>query len=256
MVQASSIYNDVIKKNPLLTHEQEIELSFKSKNGDLKARQKLIESNYRLVISIAKKYHRDYFDFDDLVQESCTGLIKAVDKFEPEKGYKFSTYATWWIKQAAITYLNESTGSFKIPTHSKLLNSKINNTINDYEKENGFKPNIEEISNVIGESKQKIKSTINVNKTNDVSINDDPIDDTGISLKEKVEDTSIYCNPELNYEHNEFIKTIKESLKLLSPKEEIIIRLRYGLGINENDVLYDEEFKLTKEMLSYLKGND
>lgn len=98
MTSLNSQFSEIIKSNPLLTRQQEFELSMKAKDGDLKARQKLIESNYRLVISIAKKYHRSNVDFDDLLQESSTGLLKAVDRFDPELGHKFSTYACWWIK--------------------------------------------------------------------------------------------------------------------------------------------------------------
>ena len=93
-----------IKENPLLTKRQEIDLANKIKKGDKKARQKLIESNYRLVISIAKKYHRDELDFQDMIQESSVGLIKAVDRFDPTLGYKFSTYACHWIKQSRYVF--------------------------------------------------------------------------------------------------------------------------------------------------------
>ena len=121
----NSAFSEIIKKNPLLTKKQEFELSKKAKRGDLKARQKLVESNYRLVISIAKKYHRKDIDFNDLLQESSTGLLKAVDRFDPDLGHKFSTYACWWIKQAALSFINEQSGSIKVPTHSRMLNARI-----------------------------------------------------------------------------------------------------------------------------------
>ena len=124
---------EIIKKNPLLTFKQEIELSRRAKLGDLSARNKLIESNYRLVISIAKKYYRPGTSFDDLIQESTTGLLKAVDKFNPELGYKFSTYACWWIKQATIQHVNESNFSdIKVPSHAKLLKAKISQVKSDF----------------------------------------------------------------------------------------------------------------------------
>ena len=107
-ISINILFNKAIKKNPLLTFEEEISLSRMVKKGDLEARKKLVESNYRLVISIAKKYYRKHCDFEDLLQESSAGLLKAVDRFDPELGYKFSTYASWWIKQSALQFLNEN----------------------------------------------------------------------------------------------------------------------------------------------------
>jgi len=248
MSSLNSFYNDVIKRNPLLSHEQEIELSKRAKNGDKRARKKLIESNYRLVISIAKKYHRNNFDFDDLLQESSTGLIKAVDKFEPERGYKFSTYACWWIKQAAISYVNENIGSFKVPTHSKLLNKKINDEISNFEDEFGFKPDLDTISKSIGENLNKIKYTIEANKSS-ISLDQETTDDSGLSLKEKIEDTSIFNNPHLILIREELHDIIKHSLSLLSNKEEKIIRLRFGIGESSENI---QKFPVTQEMEKYL----
>ena len=244
-----SVYSNIIRKNPLLTHKQEIELSRKAKQGDLKARQKLIESNFRLVISIAKKYYRSNCDFDDLIQESSTGLITAVDKFDPEKGYKFSTYACWWIKQAALSYVNEQTGSFKVPTHSRMLNSKIKTLVSKYERENDRKPTTKEISEILGENEKKIKYTIEANKPSVSMDKDKSPDDKSLSLKEKIEDKSYITNPEKNLEHLEMMSIIRQSLKCLTPKEEKIIRLRFGIGESESNV---KEFPVTKDMEEYL----
>ena len=145
-------YSDIIKNNPLLTKKQEIDLSRKIKKGDSEARKKLIESNYRLVLSIVKKYHRSDVSFDDLLQESSIGLLKAVDRFDPELGYKFSTYACWWIKQAALQYINENITNIKVPTHSRLLNAKIKNKIKEIEEDEGKKPTLERLSKEIGYS--------------------------------------------------------------------------------------------------------
>lgn len=251
MTFQNSVYSKIIKNNPLLTHKQEIELSRKAKNGDLKARQKLIESNFRLVISIARKYHRSNFDLDDLIQESSTGLVKAVDRFDPEKGYKFSTYACWWIKQAALSYINEQAGSFKVPTHSRMLNSKINTLVSKYEHDHGRKPSQKEIASELGENVKKIKYTIEANKPSTSFDKDVDADDKKLSLKEKIEDTSYLANPEQFMEHQEMMSIIRKSLKCLSPKEEKIIRLRFGIGEEEDNV---DEFPVTPEMEEYLNG--
>lgn len=243
-----SVYNEIIKKNPLLTHQQEITLSKKAQSGDLEARKKLIESNFRLVISIAKKYHRKHFDLDDLIQESSLGLIKAVDKFEPDLGYKFSTYACWWIKQAALSYINEQEGSFKVPTHSRLLNAKIKKVISDYELKNNTTPTENEIAKELDENVKKIKYTIEANKPSTSFDKDDSNDDV-LSLKDKIEDTSIYTNPEQNCINNEMYDIIRKSLKTLTSKEEKIIRLRFGIGENCDNI---KEFPVTQEMKVYL----
>ena len=247
MTLLNSQFSDIIKSNPLLTRKQEFDLSLKAKGGDLKARQKLVESNYRLVISIAKKYHRQNIDFDDLLQESSTGLLKAVDRFDPELGYKFSTYACWWIKQAALQFINEQSGSIKVPTHSRMLYSKIKNRVKEIERESGKKPSMKEVAKDLGESEKKIKYTINANRPT-VSYDNDSNKDA-ISIKDKIADESYFANPHDALEKTELFSLIKKNLRLLSSKEEKIIRLRFGIEEDSNDV---KDFPVTEEMKEYL----
>lgn len=243
----NNAFSEIIKKNPLLTKRQEVELSKKAQKGDLIARQKLVESNYRLVISIAKKYYRKEIDFDDLLQESSAGLLKAVDRFNPDLGHKFSTYACWWIKQAALSYINEQTGSIKVPTHSRMLNSKIKTKLAELERENGRKPTLEEVAASLGESKNKIQYTLKANKP---SISYDAEDNENAnSIKNRIPDNSAFSNPYDALERKELMSIIKKNLKLLSSKEEKIIRLRFGIVESEDNI---EEFPVTNEMKEYL----
>ena len=238
-----------IKDNPLLTKKQELELAERIKKGDELARKKLIESNYRLVISIAKKYHREELDFQDMIQESSIGLIKAVDRFDPGLGYKFSTYACWWIRQSALQYVNENSSNIKVPTHSRMLNSKIKNKILEMEEKTGKKPTIQQVSEEIGESVKKIKYTLHANKkiaSLEKTIDESP---SGRNLLNKVEDSSLYSNPEKLVESKELKRVIRESLKLLTSKEEKIIRLRFGITESPDDV---ENFPVTDQMKEYL----
>jgi len=238
-----------IKNNPLLTRRQEFDLAKRIQQGDLEARKKLIESNYRLVLSIAKKYHREEFNFEDLVQESSIGLIKAVDKFDPDLGYKFSTYACWWIKQSALQYINENATNIKVPVHSRLLNAKIKNAMKDFEDNNGRQPSIQELSKIVDETPKKIKYTLKANKRTsslEKSIDDD---NSNNNLLNKVEDESIYVNPEKRLEQKELNNIIRQSLSLLTAKEEKIIRLRFGITESSENV---EKFPITKEMMEYL----
>tara|TARA_B100001989_G_scaffold79333_1_gene54776 strand:- start:3081 stop:3833 length:753 start_codon:yes stop_codon:yes gene_type:complete len=243
-------YSDIIRNNPLLSKKQEISLSRKIKQGDNLARKKLIESNYRLVLSIAKKYHRSDINFDDLLQESSIGLLKAVDRFDPELGYKFSTYACWWIKQAALQYINENSTNIKVPTHSRMLNSKIKNRIKEIENIEGKKPTLERLSKDLGENVNKIKYTLKSN--NVIASIDASRDDDGNNLASRIADESDFINPEALLEKKELKRIIRESLSLLTPKEEKIIRLRFG--ITEDD-FNNENFAITKEMEKYLNEN-
>jgi RNA polymerase primary sigma factor len=240
-------YSDVIKNNPLLTKKQEVDLANRIKKGDTLARKKLIESNFRLVISIAKKYHRSDVNFDDLLQESSIGLLKAVDRFDPDLGYKFSTYACWWIKQAALQYINENISDIKVPTHSRILNSKIKKVIDGFEEEKGTLPTHDEIANILGETSKKIKYTIKANKR--LSSMDKEKSDSSFSLKDTIEDESLYSNPEKLLMSRELEKIVKESLSLLTSKEEKILRLRFGITEDINNVA---KFPITKEMKKYL----
>jgi RNA polymerase primary sigma factor len=238
-----------IKNNPLLTKKQEIDLANRIKKGDESARKKLIESNYRLVISIAKKYHRSELDFQDMIQESSIGLIKAVDRFDPTLGFKFSTYACWWIKQSALQYVNENSSNIKVPTHSRMLNSKIKNKIIELEERSGKQPTLEEISTELGESVKKIKYTLHANKK--IASLEKSIDEnnTNATLLNKIEDSSDYSSPEKLLEAKELNKIIRESLQLLTAKEEKIIRLRFGITENPSD---SDSFPVTQQMMEYL----
>ena len=240
---------EIIKKNPLLTFKQEIELSRKAKLGDLTARNKLIESNYRLVISIAKKYYRSGTSFDDLIQESTTGLLKAVDKFDPELGYKFSTYACWWIKQATIQHVNENNFSdIKVPSHAKLLKVKINQVRNDFIEKFGYSPTYDDIGEILNLSANIVKNAANINVKTE-SIHEDRKENQTLSLVEKIKDSC--SNPEEILINKEINTVIKESLQLLTEREEKIIRLRFGIKEKKYD---NKNFSITQEELEEIKN--
>lgn len=221
-----SLKND-IDNNPLLTKEEECILSEQIKLGNKAAREKLISSNYRLAVSIAKKYHRDNIPLSDLIQESCIGLVKAVDKFDHTLGYKFSTYACWWIKQSCLQYINEHASTMKVPTHSRLLSLKINKLKEDYKSRLGQLPSEEEISEALGVTVNAVKnsSQTNARYLNIDKDNNDNEDDR--SLGEKID--SLEVTPEESYLNKELMSIIKKNLSSLSSREEIVIRLRFGI---------------------------
>ena len=243
-------YGSIIRNNPLLTKQEEVELAIKIKKGDQKARKKLIESNYRLVFSIAKKYKREGLCFEDLLQESSTGLIKAVDRFDHTLGYKFSTYASWWIKQSTIQYINDNMNPFKVPTNSKLLLIKIKEKSKEFKAEFGYTPSPRELSKILGENVEAIKNAINASGS---SISFDSETDETKSLKDKIEDQSIGNNQQKVVENKELHDIIRKNLKLLTAKEEKIIRLRFGITEKQNDTV---NFPITKEEIKELLNDE
>lgn len=231
-------FRDEISHNPLLTREQEIDLSRRAKKGDKSAREKLIASNYRLAISIASKYSKRGVNFDDLLQESSIGLIKAIDRFNPELGNKLSTYACWWIKQSCMQFINENISTVKVPTHSRLLNVKIKNTVTDIQRRFGYTPTTSELSEILSVTEDAIENSNQANSRylsiNNSSNNDD---DNSYSLENKID--SLELTPQEIFENKELVKIIKKNLGLLSPREEKVIRLRFGI---EESVFDNENF--------------
>ena len=149
-------YFKQVGRSKLLTREQEVSLAKRIEKGDKLAREKMIESNLRLAISIAKKYYKSGCSMEDLIQESNIGLMKAVEKFDWRRGFKFSTYASWWIKQSVRRHISANKSSVRVPAHASSLIYKINKVVEEYEEEVGDRPTIEEISDILGVTEQMV----------------------------------------------------------------------------------------------------
>ena len=135
MATSIDAYFKQVGRSKLLTREEEVSLSKRIEKGDELARAKMIESNLRLAISIAKKYHKSGCSMEDLIQESNIGLMKAVEKFDWRRGFKFSTYASWWIKQSVRRHIASHRSAVRVPAHASSLIYKVNQVIKEYEEE-------------------------------------------------------------------------------------------------------------------------
>jgi len=228
----------------------------KWENFFCQAKRELIEGNIRLVFSIAKKFKRSGVSFMDIVQEGNAGLIKAVEKFDHTKGYKFSTYGIWWIKQAIIKTLAEQSDSFSIPTHTLTLINKITKSKRDLLQRNGTKPTLEEIAQYIGISKERIRFAQTLGDS--TRSLDEPVADEGdllygdIIAKEKTPSPAKQA----------MLKLLSESLlevldSSLSPREKKVLELRYGLLDGETKTLEEIGlmFKVTRERIRQIEEN-
>ncbi len=221
-------------KHKLLTKQEEVELAQKMEKGDKRAREKLITSNLRLAISIANHYRNSNVPMEDLIQESNIGLIKAVDRFDWRKGFRFSTYACWWIKQSVRRYVNGDS-HVKFPSGSRNLIWKINNVRKEYEKEFGVYPSNEEIAEILGESVNTVAS-LRAGMQWPVNL-DAPIggEDGSRTYAETIEDTEA-ADPGDSLDQRKMLSLIYGVLDKLSPQEERVLRLRFGIGEEETNV--------------------
>jgi RNA polymerase primary sigma factor len=222
-------YFKQIAAGKLLTHTEEIQLSQRIEAGDTVARQIMIQSNLRLAISIAKKYQRSGCNLEDLIQESNVGLIKAVDRFDWRRGFKFSTYASWWIKQAVRRHVTDSMSDVRMPSHAVSLAYKISNFIRDYENEFNNRPSNPEIAEMLGVTESAVKESLyNTGLTSTISL-DTPIgDDSDRTLMETIVDDRGTHIDEL-LDRARVFDVVKNCMHLLTPREEQVLRLRFGI---------------------------
>ena len=248
-----SYFKDV-GRTTLLTREEEVSLAKRIEKGDQQARRVMIESNLRLAISIAKKYYYSGCGMEDLIQESNIGLMKAVEKFDWRRGFKFSTYASWWIKQAVCRHISSNKGTIKIPAHASSLAWKIQKLVKEYEAEFTQHPSISEISEILGVTENMVKASFESIKLQHIISYDGVIGDgeSGRKILETIPDED-YKNPEEVLDQEKVSDIISSSLSKLTKREDQVMRLRFGLFSHDDS--YDLEIDQEEEMQIATSGD-
>lgn len=251
------LYLREIGKIPLLTPDEETELAYKILEGDKKAKDKMVEANMRLVVSIAKRYGGRGLDFLDLIQEGNTGLLRAVEKFDPDKGFKFSTYATWWIRQAITRAIADQARTIRIPVHMVETINKVLRTTRRLTQELNREPTTEEIAKEMDMDPEKVEYVMKIKQdiaSLDASVGRDGDDEDSV-LGDFVEDEE-RVSPEDSAATQLLKEQIAEILGTLSEREQKIVKLRFGIGGGRPHTLEEvgAEFSVTRERIRQIEA--
>lgn len=252
------LYLREIGKIPLLNAEEELDLAYKVVAGDPKAKDKMAEANMRLVVSIAKRYSGRGLDFLDLIQEGNTGLLRAVEKFDPDKGFKFSTYATWWIRQAITRAIADQARTIRIPVHMVETINKLLRTQRRMTQELNREPTIEELSKELDMEPEKIEYVIKIKQdihSLDAGVGRDGDDDSESVLGDFIEDEDA-TSPEESAANQLLKEQVSNVLSALTEREQKIIKMRFGLDDGKNHTLEEvgQEFSVTRERIRQIEA--
>jgi len=249
------MYLREIGKVPLLKGDEEMSLAKRKSRGDRDAEKKIIEANLRLVVSIAKKFTGKSMTLLDLIQEGNIGLFKAVEKFDYRKGYKFSTYATWWIRQAITRALADQSRTIRIPVHMVETINRFQQVQRRLIQDLGREPLPEEIAAEMGEDLEKVKHIINISQETislETSVGDDDEDST---LEDFIEDMKNMA-PDRVAALELLRDYVKEIISELSPREQKILEMRFGLtdGVAHTLEEVGQEFDVTRERIRQIEA--
>ncbi|MFA6429193.1 MAG: sigma-70 family RNA polymerase sigma factor [Patescibacteria group bacterium] len=249
------MYLREIGKIPLLTADDEIALAKRKERGDKEAERMLIEANLRLVVSIAKKFTGKSLSLLDLIQEGNIGLFRAVKKFEYRKGFKFSTYATWWIRQAITRALADQSRTIRIPVHMVETINKFQQVERELIQELGREPLPEEIAAEMGQEVDKVRHIIKISQDTvslETSVGDDDEDSTLEDFIEDVKNVTPDRSAALQLLHD----YVRDIIKDLNPREQKILEMRFGLidGVGHTLEEVGKEFDVTRERIRQIEA--
>ena len=248
------MYLKEIGKVPLLDADRELLLAQKMSEGDARAKQELVEANLRLVVSIAKRYVGKGMFFLDLIQEGNLGLMKAVEKFDYTKGYKFSTYATWWIRQAITRAVADQARTIRIPVHMVETIHKVSRVSRQLLQERGHEASAEEIAEVIGMSPEKVREIMKIAQ-DPVSLETPIGEEEDSHLGDFIEDSDSPA-PADAASYALLREQLSEVLHTLTPREEHVLKLRFGLDDGRTRTLEEvgKEFNITRERIRQIEA--
>ncbi|HMM61988.1 MAG TPA: RNA polymerase sigma factor RpoD [Candidatus Saccharibacteria bacterium] len=251
------LYLREIGKIPLLNAEEELALAQRVVAGEKKAKDKMAEANMRLVVSIAKRYSGRGLDFLDLIQEGNTGLLRAVEKFDPDKGFKFSTYATWWIRQAITRAIADQARTIRIPVHMVETINKLLRTQRRMTQELNREPTIEELGKELEMEPDKVEYVIKIKQditSLDAGVGRDGDDEDSILL-DFIEDEDS-TTPEESAASQLLKEQVQSVLSSLSDREQKIVKMRFGLENGKSHTLEEvgQEFAVTRERIRQIEA--
>ncbi|MGE5587340.1 MAG: RNA polymerase sigma factor RpoD [Clostridia bacterium] len=248
------MYLKEIGRVPLLTAEEEVELAKRIERGDEQAKRRLAEANLRLVVSIAKRYVGRGMLFLDLIQEGNLGLLKAVEKFDYRKGYKFSTYATWWIRQAITRAIADQARTIRIPVHMVETINKLVRVQRQLVQEYGREPTIEETARAMDMSEDKVREIMKVAQE-PVSLETPIGEEEDSHLGDFIEDEDVLAPADAVSFHL-LKEQLEDVLDTLTPREEKVLRLRFGLDDGRSRTLEEvgQVFGVTRERIRQIEA--